>query len=380
MGDFVLERMYIVEKNMKARLGHYADVIERMSVAANKLKLEVSVGCSMNASENFLAEMAAKGIQISPVLKSSVLGRGERIVAKVFGVEKYKKAKKSMFPGLGFYLPETLNADRFFYPSAELADVVGWVKKPRGSAVIFAFWCSPTVEHPRAMEVIAKTLSRRPTSEIVLAAYDDFTFADLLPLRDHCQIIRLPCPYDPGDANSTSHSDDAFTVGMFGWMRAERGSDLKHEIKSELSSLGVKSVDMSTGAPKTARQTGKATGYVDDLASMMKNCAAVIWPSNSRPYAERTSGIVFNCLANGIPVVMPSNCRPYNIVKLYQHPHECFDRHATPDIIAATQRLLSNYTANKVAASLSSAKFMGAEGTIACMKMVDVTLKRTVKH
>lgn len=360
--------VYVAEKNMRALFGHYADVVARMGIAAQDLGVELKVGCSNELQSECQSYFEALGIPLVPELKSSNLTRSERMLARTIGVGRYKSLRKRIYPGKGGATFQSSHHLPTVFPSAEISDVFVWACNPELPKAIFAFWGSPELEFNGANQALSKLFERVAPHNIILGAYDSFTLNELLPLKKFVSVQRLPCPYDLEASDTQTARSDDLTIGFFGWMRNERGAHLKESLKQACKDAGFKVLDQSMSNSASKAGSEEQSKYLANLGKAMHGCDVILWPASASAYRTRTSGIVFNALANGIPIVMPNNCRPYDIVREYYHPHSVFKEHSVDSILSAIHRLKDDIVEYRKAAKSSLELFASREGTRAFIK------------
>ena len=88
----------------------------------------------------------------------------------------------------------------------------------------------------------------------------------------------------------------------------------------------------------------KVLGFVEDFAGEIAGCDLVVWPSSPSGYASRTSGIIWNAIAAGVPLVLPSVCLPAQIAH-EQGAAVFYHHHSVPAILKAVQHARRSYTA-----------------------------------
>lgn len=358
----------IAEKRMRDLVGHFADVTRRTCRSGQTHGLKFHVYYSSSADEALGSFLAAPNVKLHTTLRPLTLSTWEKAVAVPFGRENYKRWKKKLFPASReAFAAELFNAP-LFLPTADVSDLLGILRHQRKHNCLLGFWYSPDMEFAGATERLLKALSTSDTKNLQVGAYDDETLNDLKVFEKHVEILRLPCPYDQEANDVGVPKRKKTTVGFFGFMGRERGGQIKQEIKRLCIAAGFEVFDESS-TDRNASKSGKGPStYVTALGQSMANCDIIVWPSDGEAYAKRTSGIVFQSIANGLPIIVPQKSRPTTILQQANHPHETFSRQEPDAIVAAIVKVAKQIESTKSLAQTSSKNFNAKEGSIALVK------------
>lgn len=102
------------------------------------------------------------------------------------------------------------------------------------------------------------------------------------------------------------------TIGFFGHQRGEKGGALIAPLVKRLVAEGYDVVLHDSEERLTgAHWPGvRCLGFVDDLANEVALCDLVVLPYEPSRYLKKSSGILLEALAHGVPVVVPSGTAP----------------------------------------------------------------------
>ena len=361
---------------MRDLVGHFADVTRRICRSGQTNGLKFDVFYSSSADEPLGSFLAAPNVKLHTTLKPLTLSTWEKAVAVPFGRENYKRWKKKLFPASReAFAAELFNAP-LFLPTADVSDLLGILRHQRKHNCLLGFWYSPDMEFAGATEKLLKTLATSNTRNLQVGAYDDETLSDLKVFEKHVEILRLPCPYDREANDIATPKRSKTTVGFFGFMGRERGGQIKQEIKRLCIAAGFEVLDESS-TDRNASKSGKGPStYVTSLGQSMANCDIIVWPSDGEAYAKRTSGIVFQSIANGLPIIVPKSSRPTTILQQANHPHETFSRQEPEIILAAISRLASQLNVVQEQARNSAQSFNSKSGSNALVSVLKYQLLR----
>jgi hypothetical protein len=359
----MVKTIHIAEKSMTGLFGHYADVTSRMCSAFSKIHVKPIVYCNTAVDRSCSAFFEAKGVHLKKQLQSSTLNRLEKIAARPIGFSRYKKFRKTVFPGFGGLPDSDLFDAPLFVASAEISDVLTALVHRRKHGVLLAFWASPTIESDNAFAILAKALRKYGGTNITLAAYDEFTFKELQQLDSLVSISKLPAPYDDEIDKRKASSSAHHSIGFLGWMREERGKSLLESLQAECRKLSLEVIDARSELKRDQVVYSAGHSYDRPLGDVLGRCDIVVWPSDPARYAKRTSGIVFHCIANGVPVLAPAETLPSNILTSYGLTYPRILNVSIDGIMSAVKQHLKDLDQNKNQALSAKAKFNALEGT-----------------
>jgi hypothetical protein len=370
----MVKTIHIAEKSMTGLFGHYADVTSRMCSAFSKIHVKSIVYCNAAVDRSCNAFFEEKGVHLKKQLQSSTLNRFEKIAARPIGFSRYKKFRKTVFPSFGGLPDSDLFDAPLFVASAEISDVLTALVHRRKHGVLLAFWASPTIESDNAYTILAKALRKYGGSNITLAAYDEFTFKELQQLDGLVNVSKLPAPYDDEIGKRKASASAHHSIGFLGWMREERGKSLLESLQAECRKLSLEVIDARSELKRDHVIYSAGHSYEKPLGDVLRKCDLVVWPSDPKRYERRTSGIVFHCLANGVPVVVPENTLPSRILESYGLSYPRITQITVEDVMVSVEQHVANISQNQSMCQKSKTAFKLREGTdnlaSACLRLL----------
>jgi len=106
-------------------------------------------------------------------------------------------------------------------------------------------------------------------------------------------------------------------IGFFGHQqRPEKGYGFISPIVTRLLESGYQVILQDSGGslPPSTHERLEVLGHVEDLGQQIRRCDLVVVPYHPKAYVARGSGIVWEAIANGIPLVVPDKTAPGNLV------------------------------------------------------------------
>lgn len=119
-------------------------------------------------------------------------------------------------------------------------------------------------------------------------------------------IRQFPIPYDSPFSDRSARAA-CHVLGFFGLQRDEKGLGRVMELTEGLLARGFKVVfhdSLGRGGPRP-HPSLSVLGHVPSLGEAIARCDAVILPYSVEHYRSKGSGILWECLAAGVPVVAP---------------------------------------------------------------------------
>jgi len=119
-------------------------------------------------------------------------------------------------------------------------------------------------------------------------------------------IRQFPIPYDSPISGRPAR-DACHVLGFFGLQRDEKGLGSLMEITEGLLARGFKVVFQdSAGRSRPRPHPGLSVlGHVPSLGEAIARCDAVVLPYSVEHYRSKGSGILWECLAAGVPAIAP---------------------------------------------------------------------------
>jgi glycosyltransferase involved in cell wall biosynthesis len=154
-------------------------------------------------------------------------------------------------------------------------------------------------------------------------------------------------------------------IGFFGEQRHERGGHLVFALAERLLGAGYQVVIQDSGGYLSiagdAPPNLTVLGFVDDLAAEIARCDLVIWPSDPERYRGRSSTVVAEAIASGVPLAMPRNCRPAEMVGAIGSG-AFFDGLSVGAVLGAIGRAVRDYPLLAAAAAAGAERWAETEG------------------
>jgi len=159
--------------------------------------------------------------------------------------------------------------------------------------------------------------ANRSDMRLRLGTLDRIQCEDLSPLTSQYNIKLFPI-FKDAQPNVTQKKK-LKKIGFFGHQRAgEKGRDIIVAMIPELLAKGYELVVQDSSESmrsRDARLGPKVLGYVDDLTTEISKCDLVVLPYAPEDYRKRTSGVLWDALACGVPAVVPADTVPADLVE-----------------------------------------------------------------
>ncbi|MFH1044975.1 MAG: hypothetical protein V1796_08040, partial [Pseudomonadota bacterium] len=121
------------------------------------------------------------------------------------------------------------------------------------------------------------------------------------------RVSRFPVPHDGAPCGAPK--TELRKIGFFGAQRFEKGAEVLPELIAMLLRDGYEVVLHDSGSLMHADEMKGLTvlGYLPSLADEIAKCDLVILPYAAMRYRIRASGILWECMASGVPAIVPAN-------------------------------------------------------------------------
>lgn len=164
-----------------------------------------------------------------------------------------------------------------------------------------------TLSHGRMWWRYAFARAERAKLRLVIGTTTKRLTDEYSILAGSVQIGQFPVPHD--GAPCIAPKTELRKVGFFGAQRFEKGAEVLPELIAMLLRDGYEVVLHDSGNLMHADETKGLTflGYLPALADEIAKCDLVILPYAAMRYRMRASGILWECLASGVPVIVPAN-------------------------------------------------------------------------
>ena len=153
-------------------------------------------------------------------------------------------------------------------------------------------------------------------------------------------------------------------IGFFGHQqRHEKGYNLISPIVAKLLELGYQVVLQDSGASlrPSSHERLEVVGPVEDLGEQIRRCDLVVVPYHAEAYRIKGSGIVWEAIANGIPVVAPDKTAPGNLIASLGCGR-LFGEFSAESILVAIRSLHADYLLVRSLAQIAARRWSGRNG------------------
>jgi glycosyltransferase involved in cell wall biosynthesis len=153
-------------------------------------------------------------------------------------------------------------------------------------------------------------------------------------------------------------------IGFFGHQqRGEKGHGLLSVIIPKLLDQGYQVLlhDSSAMPLSGKHERLEVLGYEEDLGIQMRRCDLIVVPYQAESYRQRGSGIVWEAIANGIPLVAPERTAPGHLIGALGCG--CLFGEASVDaILGAIRQAHAVYTTLAIQATTANRRWAEAQG------------------
>jgi len=153
-------------------------------------------------------------------------------------------------------------------------------------------------------------------------------------------------------------------IGFFGQQqRPEKGYSVISPIVAKLLEIGYQVILQDSGgsiSPGTNERL-EILGHVEDLGEQIRRCDLVVVPYHPRGYRIRGSGIVWEAIANGIPLVAPDKTAPGALIAALGCGR-LFGEFSAEAILEAIRVARAEYRSISSLAHLAAQRWAGRQG------------------
>ncbi len=202
--------------------------------------------------------------------------------------------------------------------------------------------------------------SQKNQLNVRLCVLDPETRLSYLPLCFGEPPFVAPYPHD--GLKQASAKQTLATIGVFGFQRQEKGSNLLQPLLKKLSSQGFGVIFQDSGNHPTQPIPGvKQLGHVANLIDEIVQCDLVLAPYNPTAYIKRGSGIIMNALSCGVPAIAPEGTAPGRLIA-QTGAGVLFSQYTLNSILNAVQSAMGNYASLAEAAFVTSKDWNKSHG------------------
>jgi hypothetical protein len=263
-------------------------------------------------------------------------------------------------------------ADLWVFPTLTADHLLAFAKTRNTPAMVGLAHTEPNRQHAlggRAWALGCENILQRGL-KVRIGAVDPLvrdylqTYSAGLPIWD------MPIPVH--GARRTGYPERPRTIGFFGHQRLERGIALIPELARQLLGQGYEVVLQDTRQQFQAQgmiSRLHLRGFASDLCAEMTTCDLVVCPMERRNYAHRLSGIAYSAVASGTPVVLPAGT--LSAIRAQALGSSCaYVEHTVESILAAVEKLASDYPAHARAADRGATLFRQRHGVEKFVQML----------
>lgn len=301
-------RINILDPGLMDKAGHHFDLDMKLSCLLSEQGHEVHVYSNVLIRADVQSEIRAFA-SLTPLFRAGPYQDPKKQDAYAGELITYQAQSEV----LAADLLQVTASDIWIWPtlmSAQLrACALRKVKVPIAACVQ-----SPVVCHRYPHGTIwwrdALLAANRADLRLNIGAIDQEHQYEYLPLMANGNFTVFPSYFDgiPPSAPRTSLK----TIGLFGHQRPEKGAFLIKEIVDELVAIGYRVIVTDSGNKLglTGRPGLTVLGFVPSLSAEMVKCDLVVLPYEPDRYRNRSSGVIMDALASGLPAVVPFGTMP----------------------------------------------------------------------
>ncbi|HEY7748837.1 MAG TPA: glycosyltransferase [Aestuariivirgaceae bacterium] len=253
-------------------------------------------------------------------------------------------------------------ADLWLWPTLTLHQFIAtqWLQKQQ--FMIGCAWFDADMGY-RCGTAAWTASTRRAHSEFALVTFDAPSTQHYSGITSGVSPRQLPVPFDGGPEKADRKP--GITIGFFGSHRGERGGDILRRLVEAIKARGWQvRAQNNEGFPDVGvKDCVVIPPFVPDLAREMLRCDIVVWPSDPVKYRNKSSGIVFQAIACGLPIVVPSNCRPRLMLNDFGLQYPGFNEASVPQILFAIERTFARLEHYRQMAAKAAERWREQHGT-----------------
>ena len=300
-------KVAILEPNLSASIGHYWEDAKILLRELQQRGNTVALHGNRRLGVELLDKAARQGIPIIPTFRNPLNWFWQTNTPDQADYRAAAEATADDLAQLGDY-------DLLFWPTIEPSALLACTLQPTPTPIVCGVHIAPGLFRPAGPVIwrqATRAIARHARPPIKLGAYHSSVRAALRTYSPELTLHELPSLYQ--GTGQPRPAGRLQRIGFFGHQRLERGATLVPDLVQMLLKRGFDvTLQDSSLQFKVHGQIDRLTvlHYVEDIAAAMAACDLVIWPSRYAQYTERSSGIVSQCIAEGIPFIAPSGCAP----------------------------------------------------------------------
>ncbi len=300
-------KLAILEPNLSTSVGHYWDDAKILMRHLQQRGHTVELHGNRSLDAELLDEADRQAIPITPTFRNphNWFWRGGQP-----NEADYRNAAAVTAADLA----QIRDCDLLFWPTIEPSALLACTMQAEPTPTICGVHFAPGLFRPAGPVIwrqATRAIAQHAAPHIKVGVYHASVRATLCTYSPELNLHALPSMYF--GTGRPRRAGVVQRIGFFGHQRPERGSSIVPDLVQLLLERGFHvTLQDSSGQFSVQGQIERLTvlPYVEDIAAAMAACDLIIWPSRYEPYTERSSGIISQCIAGGIPFIAPSGCAP----------------------------------------------------------------------
>lgn len=333
-------RIHLMDPGLSGRAGHHFDLdlkLARQLVAGGH---ELRVYANASAHDE-VRQAFASVAPLEPLFRAGPYARPEQFDLYAGELLAYQSQTRVLAEDLRALPP----ADIWLWPTL-MAGQLKACAVAGAPAQVAACVHTPVVSEESPTGTIwwrdALLAARRARMRLRLGAFEPEHRYDYLPLTTDGAFEVYPCYFEGVPAQAPRR--DLRTIGFFGHQRPEKGVSLLPSLVEPLLSRGYQVVVQSSGRqPDLPDHPGLTRlGFVPDLANEIARCDLVVLPYEPERYRRKSSGLLMDALASGVPAVVPFDTAPGRLIDRTGAGAQ-FVRLEAAQVLAAVEQVRAQY-------------------------------------
>ena len=357
-----MQTIEILDPGLQRLGGHHFDLNLFLADELKRRGYKVRLWGSDDASRNLVEVCRETGLELTPLFRD----RPYRVAREV---PKAPSSLPILQNQLSVDLAQVPSDSLWFWPTT-FGHYLGpaWRTATSTHQYFGVFW-SPSFRGRFWASVWQSALASTHHSETPKI----FTYDDGLSVvyRRYFPSLDLGvAPYPWRLPELLTHSDKTsgrrLRVGLLGYQREERGLPILAELIRKLVEKDFHVVLQNSQGSLQIRGNHpriECLGWVRDFGALVRSCDIVLWPSNPVAYQERTSGVVPDCIANGVPVVLPSGCLPAETAARFGCGH-LFHEERVESMVQAVEEVRNHLDRARKRASCGASRWRATQGLV----------------
>lgn len=296
-------RIHLLDPGLQGRAGHHFDLDLRLArqLTAHGHEVRVHAHASVHDEVRQAFESVAP---LEPLFRSGPYLRPQQLDPYAGELMAYQTQTRMLAEDLH----ALASADVWLWPTLMAAQLKACAEV-RARALVAGCLHTPVVseEYPNGTMWWRDALvaANHAQLRLRLGAFEPEHRYEYLPLTTDGAFEMFPCYFEgvPAQAART----DMRTIGFFGQLRVEKGESLIPALVESLLPRGYQLVVQSSGRTMALPDHPglKTLDFVPNLADEIARCDLVVLPYLPNRYRRKSSGVLMDALASGVPAVVP---------------------------------------------------------------------------